>query len=177
MALAVRLRAVVEHVPQEGTAARAADLRAQRAAAVVGVLGHVVGVVLFVEARPAGAGIELGIGPIQLQLTSTPDTITLEVSAVLKRTGTAVRLIVSSSDREAKPDPSLVRLLARAFGIRDRLDSNPDLSMQKIAEAEGIVASYATRLLRLSYLAPDIVAAILQGHQPPELTAIQQRTR
>ncbi len=28
-----------------------------------------------------------------------------------------------------------------------------------------------TRLLRLSYLAPDIIAAILKGSQPAELTA------
>ncbi len=94
---------------------------------------------------------------------------------MLKRTGTAVRLIVPGSGDKARPDPSLVRLLVRAFGIRDRLDSNPDLSIQRIAEAEGIVPSYATRLLRLSFLAPDIVAAILQGHQPPELTANKQR--
>ncbi len=59
----------------------------------------------------------------------------------------------------------------RAFGIRDRLHRNLDLSIQRIAEAEGVVPSYATRLLRLSFLAPDIVAAILDGLQPPELTA------
>ena len=61
--------------------------------------------------------------------------------------------------------------LVRAFAIRDRLDHNSDLSIQRIAEAEGVVASYATRLLRLSFLAPGIVAAILEGRQPPELTA------
>ena len=31
--------------------------------------------------------------------------------------------------------------------------------------------SYFTRLVRLSYLAPDITQAILDGHQPPDLTA------
>ena len=34
-----------------------------------------------------------------------------------------------------------------------------------------MVPSYATRLFRLTLLAPNIVSAILNGHQPPELTA------
>jgi len=34
-----------------------------------------------------------------------------------------------------------------------------------------MVPSYATRLYRLTLLAPDIVGAILSGTQPPELTA------
>ena len=105
--------------------------------------------------------------------TSTHDTITLEVPAVLQRAGMAVRLIVPGAGDEAKPDPSLMRLLVRAFRIRDRLDRSPDLTIQRIAEAEGVVASYATRLLRLSFLAPGIVAAILEGRQPLELTANQ----
>jgi hypothetical protein len=32
------------------------------------------------------------------------------------------------------------------------------------------LASYATRLFRLTILAPDIVSAILSGKYPPELT-------
>jgi site-specific DNA recombinase len=31
--------------------------------------------------------------------------------------------------------------------------------------------SYATRLFRLTLLAPDILSAILNGEQPPDLTA------
>ena len=35
--------------------------------------------------------------------------------------------------------------------------------------------SYFTRLIRLSYLAPDIIEAILDGRQPRDLTADRQR--
>ena len=31
--------------------------------------------------------------------------------------------------------------------------------------------SYVTRLLRLSFLAPDVVARLLSGEHPPEITA------
>ena len=80
-------------------------------------------------------------------------------------------LIVPGARQDATPDPSLIRLLLRAFAIRDRLERNPDLPLKRIAEAEGVSPSYATRALRLAYLAPDIVTAIFDGRQPPGLTA------
>jgi hypothetical protein len=39
-----------------------------------------------------------------------------------------------------------------------------------LAKREGVSPSYFTRLVRLSYLAPDIIQAILDGHQPRDLT-------
>ena len=51
------------------------------------------------------------------------------------------------------------------------MEQNPDLTLQRIGEAEGVSPSYVTRLLRLAYLAPDIVTAIIDGRQPPGLTA------
>src|SRR5882672_3496774 len=36
---------------------------------------------------------------------------------------------------------------------------------------EGVSRSYFTRVVRLSYLAPDITQAILEGRQPRHLTA------
>lgn len=40
-----------------------------------------------------------------------------------------------------------------------------------MAEAAGVSSSYFARMLRLSFLAPDITRAILHGQQPAELTA------
>ena len=40
-----------------------------------------------------------------------------------------------------------------------------------LAKREGVSPSYFTRLVRLSYLAPDITQAILDGSQPRDLTA------
>jgi hypothetical protein len=42
-----------------------------------------------------------------------------------------------------------------------------------LAKREGVSPSYFTRLVRLSYLAPDITDAILEGRQPRDLTADQ----
>ena len=97
--------------------------------------------------------------------------ITLTTPAVLKRAGTSMKLVVPGIRHDAAPDPGLIRLLLRAVAIQDRLKLNPDLTLQQIGKAEDVSPSYVTRLLRLSYLAPDIVAAIIDGHQPLELTA------
>ena len=43
--------------------------------------------------------------------------------------------------------------------------------MSELAEDAGVSPSYFTRVLRLSFLAPEIVKTILSGGQPPQLTA------
>ena len=61
--------------------------------------------------------------------------------------------------------------MIRAHRIRDQLLHDRSLTLEEIAKSHGFVPSYATRLFRLTLLAPDIVAALLSGKQPPELTA------
>jgi DNA invertase Pin-like site-specific DNA recombinase len=93
----------------------------------------------------------------------------LTIPARLKRTGIEMRLVVESEP--ANVDPSMVRLLLRAHVIRSRLLAEPGLPLKEIAAEEGISSSYVTRLLRLAFLAPDIVTAILNGRHPPQFTA------
>ena len=78
--------------------------------------------------------------------------------------------VVDDEPEPAAVDTGLVRPLVRAFAIRDQLFKDHSLSLTDMAEREGIVPSYATRLFRLAFLSPDIVAAILDSRQPPELT-------
>jgi site-specific DNA recombinase len=95
----------------------------------------------------------------------------LTVPARLKRAGIEMRLVVENGSEPANVDPVMVRLLLRAQAIRARLLQNPGLTLKEIAAEEGISSSYVTRLLRLAFLAPDIVTAILNGKHPPQLTA------
>jgi DNA invertase Pin-like site-specific DNA recombinase len=95
----------------------------------------------------------------------------LTIPARLKRSGIEMRIVVDDGSEPAKVDPVLVRLLLRAHVINSRLLEEPSLSLKEIAAEEGISGSYVTRLLRLAFLAPDIVTAILNGRHPPQLTA------
>jgi hypothetical protein len=60
-----------------------------------------------------------------------------------------------------RADPALVKALARAFRCQRMLDQGRYASITEMAEAERIERGYLGRLLRLTLLAPDIVAAIL----------------
>jgi site-specific DNA recombinase len=95
----------------------------------------------------------------------------LSIPAHLKRTGKEMRIIVDDGSEPGTPDTGLVRLLVRANAIRDRLLADKSLTFEDIAKSEGVVPSCATRLFRLTVLAPDIVSAILTGKHPPALTA------
>ena len=81
-----------------------------------------------------------------------------------------MKIVVEDRSDPATPDAGLVRVLVRAHVIRDRLLQDKSRTLDEIAKSEGMVASYATRLFRLTLLAPNIVSAILGGKHPPELT-------
>jgi hypothetical protein len=69
-----------------------------------------------------------------------------------------------------RTDNTLVKALARAFRWKRMLESGEFATIAELAEREGIAPSYMTRVMRLTLLAPDIVQAILDGRQRPEVT-------
>ena len=82
-------------------------------------------------------------------------------------------MVIDSTDPSAiaKPDARLIKLLIRAHRFNAALVGSADVPYAALAKQEGVSRSYFTRLVRLSYLAPDITQAILDGRQPPDLTA------
>jgi len=68
-----------------------------------------------------------------------------------------------------RADPALVKALARAFRYQRLLDEGRYSSISDMAAGERIERGYLGSLLRLTLLAPDIVEAVLDGRQPPEL--------
>ncbi len=68
-----------------------------------------------------------------------------------------------------RADPALVKALARAFRWQRMLNDGRHASVSEIAAAERIERGYLGRVLRLTLLAPDIIEALLNGKQDPEL--------
>jgi hypothetical protein len=99
------------------------------------------------------------------------DLVTLMIPARLQRAGREMRMVVQTVEDQRAPDPALLRALARAHDFRERLTQNPDLSAHDIARGENVTAAYIYATLRLAWLAPDITDAIVNGRQPPRLTA------
>lgn len=102
---------------------------------------------------------------------STPDIITLHVPfRVVKRGGRKEVQLPDGAPVQRRTDNTLVKALARAFRWKRMLESGEFNTINELAEREGIAPSYMTRVLRLTLLAPDIVEAILDGKQGPEVT-------
>ena len=102
---------------------------------------------------------------------STEAVVRLSLPAQLKRTGKEMKFVVHGDGDERTADPSLVRLIVRADRLARRLAENPGSTLEDVASQQNMGGPYAARLIRLNYLAPDIVAAILDGKQPVDLTA------
>jgi hypothetical protein len=101
------------------------------------------------------------------QLTGEP-RVTLEVPVLIKRRAQEVRLVLRPDDGAAPPevDGALVQLVLRAHRAGEALRDQADL----VAPSQ---RPHLTRIARFSYLAPDIIAAIMDGKQPADLSVTQ----
>ena len=68
------------------------------------------------------------------------------------------------------PIPLSSRLLVRAHVWWGELCSGRARTIKGIARRENSDERYVARIIKLSFLAPDITTAILDGRQPPHLT-------
>jgi hypothetical protein len=66
-------------------------------------------------------------------------------------------------------DTALLKAIVRAYRWREMLESGKYSCAADLAETEKVNASYLSRILRLTLLAPDIVEAIISGQQPSTL--------
>jgi DNA invertase Pin-like site-specific DNA recombinase len=100
--------------------------------------------------------------------------LVLSVPAQLRRVGFGIRMLIDGavpSGRAARPDPKLIKLIVRAHLLSNKLAESSNEHLADLARRERLTSSYFTRVLRLTYLAPDITRAILEGRHPQDLTA------
>ena len=72
--------------------------------------------------------------------------------------------------RQALIDNAMVKLLARGPRWHRKLFDGTHASIEDMAKSENISPSFVSRILRLAYLSPTIVEAILDGKYPAHLT-------
>src|SRR5205085_864948 len=100
------------------------------------------------------------------------DGTTFERSIERIRHGNDAKLVIGECDpaAESRADPQILILLRDAQRARALALSKPKLTLDQLATRFGRSSERYKRLLRLSYLSPAIVTAILGGHQPTHLT-------
>ena len=123
------------------------------------------------------AGVEIVV--CRASLTNLDDQTAADGCAIVLRAATnrvrrghEIRLIVPSAEprRSVERDERLVALLADAQAARALMLASPDRSLEQIASAASRCRTQLARLIKLSYLAPDIVAMAIDGRQPASLT-------
>ena len=106
------------------------------------------------------------------QSAGAPQAIEIRIAARLQRTGMAMRLVQNSGKAVGAPEPQqhLAKLLqlARTWWT-EMLEDN--LTAAALASRHALNKSYVSRVIRLNFLAPGIVEAILSGQQPAALDA------
>lgn len=100
-----------------------------------------------------------------------PETINVHIPIRLVRRGGRKKMLMPTGRvARQKTDGTLVKAVARAFRWKQMLESGRFTTANELAEREGIAPSYLARLSRLTFLAPEIVEAILEGRQDPGVT-------
>jgi hypothetical protein len=98
--------------------------------------------------------------------------ITIEVPLRFRRRGVESKLVVLDQQHQpCEPDANLVKVLARAHEWFGRIVRGESSGVGDIARVEQLNRAYVIRMLRLAFLAPEIIKTMLQGRQPIELTA------
>jgi hypothetical protein len=108
-------------------------------------------------------------------MTRQPQTQIVTVHVPMKFTLRGGRKTIISEIGPPSPPPpktedALLKALAKAFRWRSQIENGEYASITELAKARGVNDSYACRLLRLTLLSPEIVTAILDRRQHPDLT-------
>lgn len=108
-------------------------------------------------------------------IPSSDGRLTLSIPIQIKRRS-GRNLVTLPNGEIAKPRPwdtaatPLQLALARGHRWLAMLESGEVGSLKEIAQHEGVDASYVSRMVNLTALAPDIVASILDDVLPDHLT-------
>ena len=98
--------------------------------------------------------------------------LTRQIPLKVKRRGFELRLIIGAgSGASPRVDSTILKAIARAHRWFDDLVSGRSASMVEIGRREGVSKPYISRMIRLAFLSPAIVERMVDGRQPPELTA------
>jgi site-specific DNA recombinase len=100
-------------------------------------------------------------------------TLTLErfIPLKMKRRGVELRLVVGNEPCSAtKVDRALMKTIARAHQWFEQLVSGEVKSLAELAAREGVHYRFVGKVIRLAFLAPEILERIAEGRQPLELT-------
>jgi len=70
-------------------------------------------------------------------------------------------------------DRHILRVIGRAHAWRRRMDAGEFTTLQDLAEHVGLSDRQVSKILRLSYLAPDVLETLLIKRTPPAVSLVR----
>ena len=104
---------------------------------------------------------------LTFKLLSDSRSVMIDIAAKLVRRGMDLRIASAPGrgDPVQNADPVLVRLVTHGFAAQRLFVEKEPCEM-----IESYTRRHLNRLVKISYLAPDIISSIMTGKQPPDLT-------
>jgi hypothetical protein len=118
---------------------------------------------LSVTLCPTAIAERLGVPPAQINR----DALSLVGEFKLRRRGVEAKLVLGNTPTAL--DRTLVKTVALGWIWFEEIKDGA--TMQAIANREGVSQRRIANLVDLAFLAPDVVRSIVEGRQPPTLTA------
>jgi DNA invertase Pin-like site-specific DNA recombinase len=156
---------VLQKLPSAARVLAAALSGSDRGPALSAIVdaGHIEPGRLSVTLDPSAIADKLGVLPVHID----HDALTLGGVFTLRRRGVEARLVLG--DTSSGVDGTLLKNVAQGWTWFEEIKAG--MTMQAIADREGMTQRRIAHLVDLAFLAPDIVQAIVDGRQPVTLTA------
>jgi hypothetical protein len=131
-----------------------------------------VGIVLRTNALRSMIGEDVQKQQHQNRSEQPEHTYTLDLPVSFRRRGVEMKLAITDDQQKAlSPDPKLIAAIGQARNWFAELKDGKTRSVSELAKRYRVDRGDVGKALKLAFLAPDIVQAIVEGRQPVDLTA------
>lgn len=108
-------------------------------------------------------------------MSKSPKTLRVIIPLTIKKKNGRPKILppddVSPHQSRAQ-DPHILRAIGRSLAWRRRLDQGRASTMRDIADAENLSGSYVARYLRLAYLSPEVLEALILQRRPSTVRVV-----
>lgn len=130
---------------------------------------------LIAEIRLGREQVSVLVNPAALEalldIRTANEPIKLDIAGRIKRSGHVMRLIQrNGSGATPTVDRTLVKAIVQGRSWWRELQSNTDMTVDELAQREGMTAAYVVRIVRLAFLSPTMLTSIIDGTLPAHLT-------
>lgn len=108
-------------------------------------------------------------------MTQANDTTRVFIPLTQRRRNGRARIVPPEPGahfQSRSQDPHILKALGRAWAWRRRLEAGEAATIHDIAKAEGFTDRFVSRMVRLTYLSPDVLERLVISRDVPSVSVI-----